>query len=110
MLISGGCQASLDLGTWKARLNSTDGKTLQIVRLYSCCEESLEGNAIGAKGETEGIDFGHKDGDFLAFTMNLRWPDGGHIQARFVGKMSNYRIVGTFIDNTGITGSGRPIG
>ncbi len=96
----------LDLGTWKAQLNSAHGKTWQVLTLsYSGPNEDwLDGNAVGPRGKKEEIDFGHKEGDFLAFTMNLRQPDGKRIKTFFVGKISKYKIVGTFIDSAGITG------
>jgi hypothetical protein len=43
------------------------------------------------------------EGDFLAFTMSFRQPDGQRTKTFFVGKISTYKIVGTFIDNAGIT-------
>jgi len=96
----------LDLGTWKAQLSSAHGKTWQVFSLkYSGPNEDwLNGNAAGPRGKKEEIDFGHKEGDFLAFTINLRQPDGQHIKTFFVGKISKYKIFGTFIDNAGITG------
>lgn len=96
----------LDLGTWKAHLSSAHGKTWQVFSLsYSGPnEEWLDGNAVDPRGKKEEIDFGHKEGDFLAFTINLRQPDGQQIKTFFVGKISKYKIVGTFIDNAGISG------
>ncbi len=96
----------LDLGRWKAQLSSAHGKTWQVFSLsYSGPNEDwLDGNAVGPKGKKEEIDFGHKEGDFLAFTINLQQPDGQHIKTFFVGKMSKYKIVGTFVDNAGING------
>jgi TonB family protein len=96
----------LDLGTWKAQLSSAHGKTWQIFSLsYSGPNKDwLDGNAVGPTGKKEEIDFGHKEGDFLAFTITLREPGGQHIKTFFIGRMSKYKIVGTFIDNAGITG------
>jgi Gram-negative bacterial TonB protein C-terminal len=98
--------AWLDLGTWKAQLSSAHGKTWQVfsLRFSGPHDEPLDGNARGPKGKTKEIDFGHKEGNFLAFTMNLREPDGRDLKTFFVGTMSKYRIVGTFVDNAGITG------
>jgi TonB family protein len=105
-VIGGIVWAWLDLGTWKAQLSSPHGKTWQVFSLsYSGPNEDwLDGNAVGPKGKKEEIDFGHKEGDFLAFTVNLRQPDGQDTKTFFVGKMSKYKIVGTFVDNAGITG------
>jgi len=105
-MIGGIVWASLDLGTWKAQLNSTHGKTWRVFKLFSSGpnEELLDGNAVGPKGKKEEIDFGHYDGNFLAFTVNVRQPNGRNIKTFFVGKISKYKIVGTFIDNAGITG------
>jgi hypothetical protein len=99
----------LDLGTWKAHLSSAHGKTWQVFSLsYSGPNEDwLDGNAVGPRGKKEEIDFGHKEGDFLAFTINLRQPDGQQIKTFFVGKISKDKIVGAFTDNAGITVSGR---
>jgi hypothetical protein len=99
MMISGGCQV-----IWKTQLNSAHGKTSQVFKLFSCCGESLEGTALGPRGKKEEIDFGHYDGDFLTFVVNVRLPDGRNTKTFFVGKMSKYKIVGTFVDNAGITG------
>ncbi len=95
---------SADLGIWKTQLNSAHGKTSQVLKLFSSCGESLEGTALGPRGKKEEIDFGHYDGDFLAFVVNVRQPDGRNTKTFFVGKMSKYKIVGTFVDNAGITG------
>jgi hypothetical protein len=64
-------------------LNSAHGKTWRVFTLsYSGPDEDwLDGNAVGPKGKKEEIDFGHKEGDFIAFTMNLRQPDGAHIKS-----------------------------
>ena len=103
MMMTGGCQVPADLGIWKTQLNSTHGKTSQVLTLSSYCE-SLEGNAVGPRGKKEEIDSGHYDGDFLAFIVIVHQPDGRYTKTFFVGKISKYKIVGTFVDNVGITG------
>lgn len=105
-MIGGIVYSRLDLGRWKAQLNSAHGKTWQVFSL-SCSgpnEDWLYGDAVGPKGKKEEIDFGHKEANFLAFTVNLRQPDGQQLNTFFVGKLSKYKITGTFIDNAGITG------
>jgi TonB family protein len=105
-VIGGIYWAWADLGTWKAQLSSPHGKTWQVFSLsYSGPNEDwVDGDAVGPKGKKEEIDFGHKEGHFLAFIVNLRQPDGQHMKTFFVGKMSKYKIVGTFVDDAGITG------
>jgi hypothetical protein len=62
------------------------------------------GLASCSKGESEELDFGHKEGNFLAFTLRLRQPDGQRVKTFFVGKMQKHEIVGSFVDDSGITG------
>ena len=96
----------MDLGTWKVELSSSHAKAWRIFKLYFSGPEDdwLAGSAVDPKGKKEKIDFGHMEGDFLAFTINLRQPDGQRMKTFFVGKMSKYKIVGTFVDNAGVTG------
>ena len=98
--------AWLGLGTWKAQLKSAHGKSWQVFKLYFSGphEDWLDGNALGPKGESEEIDFGHKDGNFLAFSITLSQPDGQHVKTFLIGKMTGDKIVGTFVDDAGITG------
>ncbi len=98
--------AWLGLGTWKAQLKSAHGKSQQVFKLaYSGPNgDWLDGNAIGPKGENEELDFGHREGNFLAFTITLSEPDGKHLKTFFVGKMTGDKIVGTFLDDAGIRG------
>jgi len=96
----------MSLGTWKAQLKSSHGKFSQILKLaYSGPEgDWLDGNASGPKGESEEIDFGHKDGNFLAFTISLRQADGEHVKTFLIGRMTGDKVVGTFVDDDGIRG------
>jgi hypothetical protein len=59
---------------------------------------------LGPRGKKEEINFGRYAGDFLAFGVNVRQPDGRNTKTFFIGKMSKYKIAGTFVDNAGITG------
>jgi hypothetical protein len=67
-------------------------------------DEWLKGDAEDPKGENEEIDFGHKEGSFLAFTVRLKQPDGQRVKTLLIGKMKEHEIVGTFVDEAGITG------
>jgi hypothetical protein len=98
--------AWLGLGTWKAQLKSAHGKSWQVFKLrYSGPDgDWLDGDAVGSKGECEEIDFGHKEGSFLAFTITLSQPDGQHVKTFLIGKMTGDKIVGTFVDDAGIRG------
>lgn len=98
--------AWLGLGTWKAQLKSAHGKSWQVFKLaYSGPDgDWLNGNAVGPIGESEEIDFGHKEGNFLAFTISLSQPDGQHVKTFFIGRMAGDKIVGTFVDDAGIRG------
>lgn len=98
--------AWLGLGTWKAQMRSAHGKYAPVFKLYSSGPNGdwLNGEVVGRNGEKEEIDFGHKEGDFLAFTIKLSQPDGQHVKTFFIGKMTKDKIVGTFVDNAGIRG------
>jgi hypothetical protein len=110
-IICGIAWSWLDLGTWKAELSSAHGKTWQVFSLSFSGpnDDWLDVKALGPKGDKEEIDFGHKEGDFIAFTMSLRQPDEQRTKTFFVGKISKYKIVGTFIDDVGITGEWRAV-
>jgi hypothetical protein len=98
--------AWLGLGTWNAQLKSAHGKSRQVFKLaYSGPNADwLDGDALSPKGESEEIDFGHKEGNFLAFTIRLSQPDGQRVKSFFIGRMTGDKIVGTFVDDAGITG------
>ena len=44
------------------------------------------------------------EGNFLAFTVMLRQPNCKQVKTFFIGKMSEDKIVGTFVDDVGIRG------
>jgi len=96
----------IGLGTWKAQLKSSHGQSWKVLKLYCSGPntEWLKGDASGPNRERQEIDFGHKEGTFLAFTVKLTEPDGKQIKTFFVGKMTRVKIVGTFVDDAGITG------
>lgn len=96
----------LGLGTWKAQLKSAHGKSQRTFNLsYSGPEgDWLAANFIGPDAESEEIDYGHREGNFLAFTKRLSQPDGKHVKTFFIGKMSGDKIVGTSVDEAGIRG------
>jgi hypothetical protein len=96
----------IGLGRWKAQLKGVHGNSSEVFTLsYSGPDgEWLNGNALNSKGENDEIDFGHKEGDLLGFTISLSHPDGQHIKTFFVGKMMRDKIVGTFVDDAGSTG------
>jgi len=98
--------ADLGLGAWKAHMKSTRGKFWRVFELsYTGANgEWLHARTLRSKGESEESIFGHKEGDFLAFTITLSQPDGQHVKTFFVGKMTKDKIVGTFVDDTGIRG------
>ena len=96
----------IGLGTWKAQLTSAHGKSQRRFTLaYSGPHgDWLAGSALGPEGEKEELNFGHREGDFLAFAITLAYPDGQSRKTFFVGKMIGSKIVGTFVDDTGIRG------
>jgi hypothetical protein len=98
--------ADLELGTWKAQIKSAQSSFWRLFELsYTGADgDWLNASASNSKGESEESDFGHRDGDFLAFTITLSKPDGQHVKTFFVGKMAGNKIVGTFVDAAGTSG------
>lgn len=99
--------ADLGLGTWRARIKSVHDIYSRLFELsYTGADgDWLNARTVNSKGESEESDFGHREGDFLAFTVTLRQPDGQHIRTFFVGKMTGSKIVGTFVDGNGTSGT-----
>jgi hypothetical protein len=105
MAISDGpCGSTLDIGTWKIRLNSSPGVISQVLDLSSSCAGSLEGTARGPGGKEEKIESRYYEDPFLAFATNIHQPDGRNIKTFFAGRISKSKIVGAFVDDTGTTG------
>jgi hypothetical protein len=98
--------ASLNLGTWNAEFTSTQGKLSRTLKLtYTGPKgQELNGRTSAGKNAGEEIEFGYKDGDFLTFAIKLRQTDGKRVETFFVGKMTKDKIVGTFVDDNGVTG------
>lgn len=98
--------AWIGLGTWKAQFKSAHGKTQLVFDLsYSGPDgDWLAANFAGPDAENEEINYGHREGNFVAFTNTFRRPNGKHVKTFFVGKMSGDKIVGTSVDETGTRG------
>jgi len=94
------------LGKWKTTVKSARGKSHLLLKLsYSGPQgDWLVGEARDSTGKCEDIDYGHGEGDMLAFTMNLGDPGGREVKAFFVGKMTAGKIIGTLVDENGGTG------
>jgi Gram-negative bacterial TonB protein C-terminal len=99
--------ADLGLGTWKAQIKSAQSSLWRVFELsYTGADgDWLNASASNSKGESEESDFGHRDGDFLAFTIPLSKPDGQQVKTFFVGKMTGNKIFGTFLDAAGTSGT-----
>jgi TonB-like protein len=94
------------LGKWKAQIKSAQGVYWRLFELsYTGADgDWLNARTLNAKGESQESDFGHKEGDFLAFTITFSQSGGQHVKTFFVGKMTGNKIVGTFVDDAGISG------
>lgn len=102
--------AWIGLGTWNAQLTSNHGKSRRtLVLSYSGPDgDWLGGRFLGEKTgdeeDDEAIDFGHREGDFVSFTVKLRQSDGKQLATFFVGNLKGNRIIGTFVNDAGVTG------
>ncbi len=99
--------ADVGLGTWRAQIKSVLGIYSRVFELSYTGKDGdwLNARTVNSKGESEESDFGHREGDFLAFTVTLGQPDGQHTKTFFVGKMTSSKIVGTFVDGNGTSGT-----
>jgi Gram-negative bacterial TonB protein C-terminal len=105
-----------ELGKWKAELKSPHGRLAKVFE-FSYSGPHGEWLDVGVPGSpTDDTDddtderanddeFTHKDGDFLAFAMKLAEPDGRLLETYLIGKMSGDKIVGTFMDESGVRGT-----
>lgn len=95
------------IGAFNVRLLSSHGRlTKQIFLSFSGPEgEWLDAELLPLGDKIKEADYGHKEGDFLAFTIRLEEPDGQHPETFFVGKLTKNRIVGTFVDDGGVRGT-----
>jgi hypothetical protein len=98
--------SDIGLGEWKAQIKSPQGNFGRLFGLsYTGADgDWLHARTLSSKGESEESDFGHREADFLAFTITLSQPDGQHVKTFFVGKMTGNKIVGTFVDAAGTSG------
>jgi hypothetical protein len=98
---------NIGLGTWRAQIKSVQGIYSRLFELSytGAAGDWLDARTVNSKGESEESDFGHREGDFLAFTVTLSQPDGQQIKTFFVGKMTSSNIVGTFVDGKGTSGT-----
>jgi hypothetical protein len=103
--------ADIGLGTWKAQIKSLHGKFWRVFELsYTGVDgDWLNARTLNLKGGREESDFGHREGDFLAFAITLSRPDGQPVRAFFVGKITGSKIIGTFVDAAGTSGKWRAV-
>ena len=101
--------AWIGLGKWNAKLRSQHGsfsKTFEFA--YSGPDAYwLVVNPRDSAAEDEDSDAsqpGSRDGDFLIFSIKLAEPDGKRLKTYLIGKMARDKIVGTFVDESGVRG------
>jgi TonB family protein len=100
--------AGRDLGTWKAMLASPYGKSSETLKFVATGRDGewLNFHVLG-ETDTEYYehDYGSVNGDFLSFVTKLKQPGGKNLLTCLSGKMSRDRIVGTFVDESGVRGT-----
>jgi hypothetical protein len=97
----------ISLGNWKAQLKSVHGKFSEIFSLYYSGppdEVWLGGRTKCPKEECDDIDRGFIENEMIGFTIKLTHPDGQRTKTFLVGKMTGNKIVGTFVDDSGVRG------
>jgi len=102
--------ATVDLGKWRAQLKTARSSFQWVLTLetggYLAGGTWLHGEALGGQGEKEKLTFGYFDEkrDMLGFTIMHRQTGGKTLNTFFVGKIKGDRMVGTFVDDEGMTG------
>jgi hypothetical protein len=98
----------MGMGKWKAVLKSSHGRLNEDFGFTATGPEGqwLDFHVLGAPDEQYDEDnYGNVDGDFLTFVTELAEPDGKRLKTCLVGKMSESKIVGTFVDESGVRGT-----
>jgi len=98
---------NVGLGSWKAEFKTQEGVFSQTLALYYSGPpngEWVDGNSVGPNGEREEIEWGHIDGDYLAFAIALPANNGQRTRTVLLGKMTGNKIVGTFVNDSGMRG------
>jgi hypothetical protein len=99
--------SGIGLGTWRAQLKNAQGKSSFLLKLsYTGADADwLDVNTVGGNEEdSEESDFGHLERGFLAFILKVNQPGGKRVRTFLIGKMKVNKIVGTFVDEAGVTG------
>jgi hypothetical protein len=98
----------IGLGTWKAVLRSSRGKFFETFEFVGTGPESewLNFRVVGASEEQADEDeYGNVKDDFLTFTTKLAEPGGKRRKTCLAGKMMGDKIIGTFVDESGVRGT-----
>jgi hypothetical protein len=99
--------ADIDLGEWRAELKSVHGKSSETFSLYYTGPPDgvwLGGRTRCPKDECDEIDHGYIKNGLIGFTIELTHPDGQRTTTFLVGKITGDKIVGSFVDDSGVRG------
>jgi hypothetical protein len=102
--------SSMGMGRWKVSLRSPHGRLLQTWEMSAGGPDGewldvQTPGAVDAKDDDEEDDYGHKEGEFLSFSKKIVEPDRKRLETYLVGKWSKTRIIGTFVDESGVRGT-----
>jgi len=94
---------------WQMGLTSSRGgmhTKLSLVNTYDMPDGYVMNEAPGsADKEREVIRQGHQDGDMLGFDATVKGPDGKSLKVSVLGKKSGNKIIGVFLDYSGMPGT-----
>jgi Gram-negative bacterial TonB protein C-terminal len=94
------------LGDWRVQLKSAHGKFSESFSLYYTGQQGewLDGRVKCGKDDCDELDQGYIKDGLIGFTITLTQPDGKRTRAFWAGKMTGDKIVGTFVDDSGVRG------
>jgi Gram-negative bacterial TonB protein C-terminal len=97
---------TIDLGKWQVRIRSRTGLSQKTFWISKTGEhgESIEVATKGSTGNCPETSFGKVEGKFIEFVMRRSNGDD-EFTTIFAGRLIDNKIVGTFTDQNGLTGS-----
>jgi TonB family protein len=98
-----------DRGKWKVQLKSARESSQRVLEMQTSGPQGkwLKGDMVSVYDQKEEIDDGYFDEErnMFGFTVKLNHLKGEPLNTFFIGKISGDKILGTFVDDAGTTGT-----
>jgi Gram-negative bacterial TonB protein C-terminal len=107
-VVDHGDYSKIDFGRWQVQWTVNGNSSQRVLQLYEAGpNDGLEGGFLGKHHQIrdESIDYGHKVGLLLSFTIKVHHSGGQSLETFFVGNLDKDKIIGTFVDENSATGA-----